>query len=814
MTTLRALAEGLGVPVTALTAEPRPAPHTERLPVPLSPLIGREAELTELGDDVRAERLVTVVGPGGVGKTRLTLQLARDIEEKYAGGVHWVELAPATDAAGVASAVLTAVDAPESSSQPAIDQVRAALARTSEPTLLVVDNCEHVLAAAADLVESVLSTLSHVAVLATSRDPLHVAGELVWRLDPLAVPAEDDDLPEIASGAMAMFADRARRADRRFVLDEAVAVDVAAVCRRLDGLPFAIELAASRVASLSVAAIRVQLDTRLDDVGRAARSTPDRHRTVAGCVRWSYDLLATDERALLRALSVFVGRFDLDAVVGVTGATGHDDVAPILDRLVDHSLVVTAGDATTLRYRLLETVRDFLRSEAEALGELALLRRAHADHFESWMHARAEAPDDATVTAIAAAYPDVRAALVRSIADASPRAARLAVALGTPWYLLSRYRDALELGDAALAIARAEGELEWAIVAAAIGFARLLGGDWTFVDETLPAALDVATRHGAELAEGWCRLTIGLRPPWDLAHFAAARAIGVAHGSGQLAGMAAGMEAVALGACAESDALLAGAEQLAERIDNGSLHGLLAIARCDQMIERAQLVAATDLAERYAGDERVTIPVRLLLVSRLVAVALQRLDRDLADRAMQLGARLARVWNPAGFPGLNMTAKRLVLLAGDRPVIEPIDELGTHLGIQPATLRMICRTAIDVGERLDPDEVARRAVIATQGDLVDASIMSVHAAHAVVDGDLATGRALWERVLTLASAGGYELLVVDALEALAVIEQRAGNGAAAAARLADAGARRAATDNRFRFDFEQAWVDEAAAAAR
>ena len=343
------------------------------LPADASSFIGRRRELDELIALLPTARVVTLAGTGGVGKTRMALELARRAAPSYSDGAALVELSAVTDAHLVADALAAALDVHALSGQTVLDAVGDYLAPRS--LLLVVDNCEHVLEAAAEMIDTLLRRAPALCILATSRAPLRVAGELVFR-----VPSLQMANPERVVGprelleyeAVRLFVERAGAAAPGFLLDEDNAADVARICFRLDGLPLALELAAARLGALGPAAIAERLDDRFRVLRTTSQRAPTRQRTLLAALDWSYDLLEVDERTLLRRLAVFSGGFELEAAETVCAERGLDrlDIADVLGRLVEKSMVVAdARSSRERRYRLLETVRVYAHTRLEEAGE-------------------------------------------------------------------------------------------------------------------------------------------------------------------------------------------------------------------------------------------------------------------------------------------------------------------------------------------------------------------------------------------------------------------------------------------------------------
>ena len=372
------------------------------VPVPRDPasLVGRDRELDVVRGLVAGTRLVTVIGSGGVGKTRLVQELLEEFSASFRDGIRWVELATVRGGEPAVAAVATALELqrrPERSLEDSIVDVLAPLA-----LLLVLDNCEHVLEGVAPLVARILRRCPKIRVLATSREPLGLPGEATWALPPLDVPSSRAAaLAEVrASTAVALFTARAGAARPGFVLDEHSCRAVATICIRLDGLPLALELAAARVRSMTPADVADRLDARFGLLA-GTRSPDPRHRAMLDVVSWSHDLLAPAEQMLFARLCVFAGSFDLaraEDVCALPDTLDRSDVAVLLAALVDKSMVVATESGGRMRYRLLETLREFARARLRERPEAAAMWRSHArSHLRSAREAGAglNGPDEA-----------------------------------------------------------------------------------------------------------------------------------------------------------------------------------------------------------------------------------------------------------------------------------------------------------------------------------------------------------------------------------------------------------------------------------
>ena len=355
------------------------------LPVQHQRPIGRDAELQVLQSLVTERPLVTVVGAGGMGKTTLALAAAAQLGRRFAEGACLVELASVTDPVGLVPAIAQAQRVTLRESGAPRQQLAAAL-RTQE-LLLVLDNCEQVVVAVGALVAELLANAPRLRVLVTSQEPLHVAGEHLLRLESLGLPREGEVPRAEAHGAVALFVERARAADPQFKLGESNAAAVAELCRRLDGMPLAIELAAARVRLLGVQGLRERIGERFRVLTGGARTALPRHQTLVAMLEWSHSLLGPAEQVLLRRLAVFVGGFSLELAQRVAADEQHDEwvVLDALGVLVDRSLVA-ADSADPPRYRLLESTRAFALERLALAGETEALRQRHAlalrDFFE------------------------------------------------------------------------------------------------------------------------------------------------------------------------------------------------------------------------------------------------------------------------------------------------------------------------------------------------------------------------------------------------------------------------------------------------
>jgi predicted ATPase/transcriptional regulator with XRE-family HTH domain/tetratricopeptide (TPR) repeat protein len=389
----KGLRPGDGRAATLSRAVENSAPHN--LPRQVTSLIGRETVVDEVAALIEKSSLVTLVGPGGVGKTRIALEVAATVREGFADGVWLIELAPLSSGEYLPSAVTQVLGISRSDARDPLELLVSSL--RARNALLIFDNCEHLVRETSRAVSAILRGCPRIRVLATSRQSLGASGETTFQIPSLTTP---DPVTSLAAGeakrfpAIELFCERAAAVDDRFALRDDNALAVAEVCRRLDGIPLAIELAAARTPLLSPQQLRDRLDERFALLTRGGRDLLPRQQTLRATLDWSYELLGENERVLARRLSVFANAFTIDGAVAAASGenAGEDHVLETLASLVDKSLVLAADSGAVRRYRLLESTKAYLREKLEAAGELHEARRQHLRYLRNeFTRARAQA---------------------------------------------------------------------------------------------------------------------------------------------------------------------------------------------------------------------------------------------------------------------------------------------------------------------------------------------------------------------------------------------------------------------------------------
>jgi predicted ATPase/class 3 adenylate cyclase len=592
------------------------------LPRQVTALIGRDEVVAEVEALIEQSPLVTLVGTGGVGKTRLALQAGADVLDGSGDGVWFVELAPLSDPSLVAVTIASTLGLREQPERPVLETLLRYL--KNKRLLLILDNCEHVIVETARIAEAILRDCPNVRLLATSREALRISGEQPYRMPSLAVP-KDGAARTVAEalqyGAAALFTQRATIADAKFRLSDANAPVVGEIVRRLDGIPLAIELAAARVKVLTLPQIAKKLDERFAVLTGGSRTALPRHRTMRALIDWSYDLLSPEEQRLFGRLAIFAGGWTLDTAGEVCAG---DDVLDLLSALVDKSLIVAEPAGEQQRYGLLESTREYARERLAQSGELETIARAHAEAYLA-LAERLHSAFDST--------PD-RVWLSQTEPELENWRAALAWSLGERNDVLLGQRLTAKLGDFWHSYGASEG-LRWVRTALEV------------VDETTPASVVAQL----DLAEGLLYESLGRI---SLSHIPAQRALSRFHELDDQMGVAyaqhiLGSSLAQHGRIADGEVLLRAALEVSRKHGGRRLTGRtlrrLATARVhagDRATARSLYAEALEIF-KAAGAERNVAFVATFLAElefqegdaeaavRLAAEALAS-DREVPDR--------------------------------------------------------------------------------------------------------------------------------------------------------------------------------------
>lgn len=501
---------------------PQATPVPTNLPEPFSELIGRDAELHQILELNASHRLVTLTGAGGIGKTRLGFEAARRLLPRFADGVWAIELAPLSDPDLVAVAVATALGLDLASGTASAQSVATALG--SKQLTLILDNCEHVIDAAAQMAEALLRANSAAQVIATSREPLRATGEWVYPVPPLAVPAEgsSEDDP-LRYGAVQLFIERARAAAPHFSSNPRDPAAIAGICRRLDGIPLAIELAAARAAPLGIEDLAAGLDDRFRLLTGGHRTALPRHQTLRATLDWSYGLLTGPERAVLRHLAIFAGGFALEAAsaVATDGEIAASEMVDCLVNLIAKSLVTTDADGTRVRYRLLETTRAYALEKLVEAGEFDATARRHARRYlEMFTAAEDEAetrPTSEWMADYAPRIDNLRAALDWAFSPGGDAAIGVALTIASVplWIQLSLMEECRGRVERALAALAAEAGRD---ASREMQLYAALGASLMYTKGPVPETGDAWTR-ALELAKSLLDEPFQLTALWGLSFY-------------------------------------------------------------------------------------------------------------------------------------------------------------------------------------------------------------------------------------------------------------------------------------------------------
>jgi predicted ATPase/class 3 adenylate cyclase/DNA-binding CsgD family transcriptional regulator len=748
----------------------------KHLPTQLTTFIGRNTQMVEIGDILADNRLVTLTGAGGAGKTRLAIEVAARTTGAFPDGVWYADLAPVAHPEVVPVTVARALGLPDQPGSSITDTVLRYV--RDRHMMLVLDNCEHLLEASAALVTDMLAACSKVTILATSREPLLVPGEVNWGVPSLS----------LADEAIELFSDRARRARPEFTITDDNAATVTEICRRLDGMPLAIELAAARVRALSLDEIVGSLHDRFRLLTGGARTAVRRQQTLRASVDWSHALLTESERILFRRLAVFMGGFDLDAAQAVAGTTEVErfQVLDQLSLLVDKSLVVAENTSGATRYRLLETVRQYALEKLSESGEADSIRARHRDYYTA-MAARLDAPArDDYEQLIAQADTNVdnlRAAFTWSYEnDDIAKTLELASALQPLWLARGRLVEGLawleaaltdrdgnqpDLPPAARALALADKAVlnSWVDVTASLDQAQEALTIARDVDE--PALLTRAltacacvTAHDAELARPYFEEAIGmaraLGDSWRLSQILGRQAYGAFMVGDLLA-----IESIATEGCALADAI-------GDHFNARQCRWVLINAQS----LRGDLVGALAQIPEFIADATVAHDVVNIAIGWMNALALQAWHGD-ADGALAAGRKCLDACAEMGGlfdQGVYATTSLAYLAAGDTAAAwQALQDAQNALINPPAELANMVffgQTALACGELPAARGWLDEAVSASKGWWLAAALAMRARVH-FAESNMAQAESDAYEALAMAAGVDGQLSMPDILECIA-----------------------------------------------
>jgi non-specific serine/threonine protein kinase len=738
---------------------------TARLPHQLTRFIGRRREISEVRSALSDARLVTLSGPGGIGKTRLALRVASDAIREYADGVWFVDLAPVSEPDLVPQTLASVLGIREEPGQPLSETLRAYIAPKS--LLLVLDNCEHLVGACALLADTLLRTCPRLRILATSREPLSITGEEILRVPSLSLPDPDQSASPASIAdheAVQLFVDRARLVKSTFALTSSNAVAVARICVRLEGMPLAIELAASRVRVLSVDRILAKLHDRLGLLTGGSRTATGRHQTLLAAIDWSYNLLNAAERTLFRRLAVFSGGWTLEAAEAICAGDGvaRTDVLELLSGLVDKSLVLTEEWREYQRYRLMMTVQEYAQNCLRQTDDQPALERAHVQFFTAFAvegEAHLMSPgQEVWLQRLNAEHDNIRAALKWASTNDVELALRLGAALGRFWYLQGYWGEGrgwlealleLEGGhlhpgpraqvlNATARLIQQQGEHEPArsIAEEALRLARTCGDE----REVAVALNTAAINHGME------------------GDFAAARVL-----------------------LEESLAIrrrLGNKGVIALTLNN---LGVLATLQAEYMTARALLHESLGTFREI--EDKHGIAMALVNCGDLVG---RTGDEVVARSLVEEGLALARsVGDKALIPVALNTLGELVCRQGEHETARALNEEALEVSRQVGDKRVVAATLLSLGIETEHREAyaeARRAVETTLTLLRElghkpkiAVALNCLGRIATRDGDYAGGKLFHEESLEMCRRMGMRDCMAESLFGLASVAQRQGD---------------------------------------
>jgi predicted ATPase/DNA-binding CsgD family transcriptional regulator len=734
-----------------------PEAPENHLPSHPTSFVGREAELAELRACLRSARLLTITGPGGSGKTRLASRLAAEEAGGRHGGAWWVELGDVADPGQVAAEVAHALGVLVDPAQGTVGSLTAQLAGRS--LLLCLDNCEHVIAAAADVAGALVAGCPEVTIVATSREPLDLSAETVWWLPPL--PPDE---------ARALFVERAARIRPGFAPDADADAAIASMCSRLDGSPLALELAAAWSRTLTPAQIEAGLDDRFALLVRSPRDAVPRHASLLASVAWSHDLLAETDRAVFRRLAVFAGDFDLEAAQAVCA---EPNVVAAIARLVDKSLVVADG----ARYRLLETIRAYAADRLRAAGERQAAAGRHLEHLLA--RVRAAAPDldtdrDRWRATLGPERDNLHAAIVHGLAagDATP-ARELVAELPWLWQMHRQGREGLRLIREAIARAPEDRSLTQARLLAGVALVADTAGPLDLEYDAAQRARELAEELGEQRLRSLCLALAAVgRFYTDFDEACSLAREAERHGDAFVLAAGTALRGIVLhlrDEHAEAQALLSeAAERLSARGERGVASSALAFLSGSALVT-GDLERARELAERsIATATPLADHLRIGMGRAALALALGAAG-DLAGGFAALAPVRALV-GAVFLPEVGRALGLLHLWSGEpeQAVAQLTAEAGSQDGGRPTYLAIRALAPLAAAQRLAGDGAAAAESVARGAELATQRGMPGVLADCLDEqGHLAGDADLHHKALAIRAGHGLRPGMVRSLEALA-----------------------------------------------
>jgi predicted ATPase/DNA-binding CsgD family transcriptional regulator len=689
--------------------EQKPAATPNNLPMQVTTFIGRERELAETRRLLQRVRVLTISGPAGSGKTRLAIQAATEVLHRYPDGAWFVDLSAVTDPNVVPRSIAAALRIREGDGVGVLEAVASALVggRHRRDSLLVLDNCEHLVDHCATTVATLIRASPHLTFLCTSREPLHIPGEAVWRLHPLPLPAPTASFAEVVrqSDAVRLFLDRVSLSDPSFDFDEANAAEVLHLCRRLDGLPLALELAAARVGLMPFDQLLRHLERRFS--GPRMRGMLSRQETLTATLDWSYALLNEAEQALLRRLGVFGGGFTLEAVEAVCADPNRPepDVLDLLAQLVDKSLVLPVPPRTR-RYRCLGIIRRYALDRLAESGQLDPVRRRHLDHFLTLAESAARAltgPEQSSwLERLADDHDNLRAALEASRSVDIERRLRLVLALDRFWTVRGHLGEGRQWMEEVLAAAEGTAATPLrAMVSNAAGGLAFQQGDLAGARAHLEASLALWGKLGERLRIQPCLNNLGLiaaaQHDWEAARAWDGESLGLARelGDDRATSLGLGNLGVALASMGEHEAAQAHLDEALDlaRTLGDSMRIAMALANLGTLAVRRE--RADEAARRYRESLEIlrSLGARSNVAECIEGFAWLAARTGQLERAMRLAGAAAAIRSAVGTPRP----------ASSSPLIEDwITEARAALGDAAA--------AWEAGWRLSDEEAIRLAL--------------------------------------------------------------------------------------------------------